>query len=109
MNTWFYGFPKTREVVVGTSAITADDGQTVPAPARLVVIKADADNGGIVYVTGNEATVTAETGSTNDTAGWPLAAGNETPPFWCNGLDKIQLIASAVSQKVYVLYHTGEE
>ena len=81
---------------VDTSAevLTATDFDT----AQGVIITADADNSGNVFI--GTATVTA--GAANDTSGIPIGAG-ESLFFSASNPNVIYVIGSAADQKVYWL------
>lgn len=83
----------TGQTTVGT---TAAQVSSTSLPAALVSIKALAANTGTVYV-GDSSSVTSSTG-------YPLAAGEETPPLPVANVDDLYIIGSAANQTVAFLW-----
>lgn len=85
---------RTGRATIGTSAVQiADKAECISG----IEIRADTNNTGVIYV-GYKNTVTAD--ADDQTDGFPLYA-TDSKHFPVESPDKLWLIASAVSQKVW--------
>jgi hypothetical protein len=83
----------------GERAGSATAVQLPNVPCRYVNIKADNDNAGTVYL-GASASVTAKAGTTTTTAGFPLAASEETGWLPVSNLNEIYMICANAGDDV---------
>jgi len=84
---------------------STDPVQCPTRPAKLVVFKAKHDNSGKVYI-GFGDDITTPDESTNQTAGWPLAEGEETPALPIDNLNQIWYKCDADTDALhYVIYN----
>jgi len=82
----------TKQVTVGTSAVRLANTET---PCRIVVIKADDDNSGNIYI--------GFSSSVSTSNGFRLAAG-QAVTIEINDLSKLWVIADSADQKVCVIW-----
>lgn len=73
--------------------------------AKLVYIRALPGNSGNIFV--GLSTVTGTTGADNETCGFVLDAGQDSPPIPCpdGGLDKVYIIGSAANQDCTFMWY----
>lgn len=93
-----FGSFRFREKSGSTSAV-----QLASAECSTVNIKALADNAGKVYV-GNSSSVTKADGTSDDTSGWPLAAGEFTGWMPAANLNEIWIICDNAGDDIVIMY-----
>lgn len=95
----------SANIVHGELAGSATAAQGPDIPTSYVKIKAAYDNAGTVYI-GSSSSVTAKTGSTNTTAGWPLRPGEEQE-FMVSNLNLLYRICDNAGDDVLYKAYKG--
>jgi len=98
-DTFSLGGTGSRRCTTSAEALPAHED------ARLVYVKAHPDNSGHVFV--GTSSVTNVTGADNETCGYILAAGHDSPPVPCpaGGLASVYVIGSAADQDLTFMWY----
>lgn len=96
----YFRFAGTGEIGVGASEVQGPN-----IKCRKVMFTAHPGNAGVVYV-GSASGVTVSDAATDQTTGFPRAAGQDTGWLFAENLNEFFFIASQASQAVGYVYDT---